>query len=42
MTEFEALQKRVSVRSYESRAVEPEKLSELAALIDEINSASGS
>ena len=41
MTEFEALQKRVSVRSYENRAVEPEKLAELGALIDEIDSASG-
>ncbi len=41
MTEFEALQNRVSVRSYEKRAVEPEKLAELSGLIEEINSASG-
>lgn len=41
LTEYEALEKRVSVRAYAKRAVEPEVLRELKELIDEINASAG-
>lgn len=41
MTEFEALQKRISVRAYKKKAVEPGIIEELRSLIDEINVTAG-
>lgn len=41
LTEFEALEKRVSVRAFEKRPVEGAVLEELGALIGEINASSG-
>ncbi len=41
LTEFEAMEKRVSVRAYEKRAVEPEIMLELKELTDEINASAG-
>ena len=41
MTEFEALNARISVRSYEKRPVPPEIVAELQAVIDDCNAAAG-
>ena len=37
MTEIEAIRARHSVRAYQNRAIEPEKLARLRALADEAN-----
>lgn len=41
MTELEAIRARHSVRSYQQRTIEPEKIAELRALIDQCNAESG-
>ena len=41
MTEIEAIRVRHSVRAYQSRSIEPEKISQLRALIDEANAEAG-
>lgn len=41
MTEFEALQNRISVRSYEKKVIEPGLVDELRELIGDINARSG-
>lgn len=41
LTEYEALQKRVSVRAYEKKAVESAILEDLGSLVEEINAESG-
>ena len=41
MTEFEALEKRISVRAYEKRPLAPELAAELQAAVDACNAAAG-